>query len=348
MRLLRLSLVASLSFALAACSAKPPETKPDPLVEVRLGQVQSAESSQSISAAGTLALRLETQLGFTSAGRIANIYVQEGDSVRRGQILATLDATAIDANLASAVAEQVRADAELKRSAILLKDGWVTQPRVDSARAAADAASATVRARRFATDTARIVAPSGGVVLARAAEPSQVVDAGTPVVVLGEQSGGFVLRVPLNDRDTARVTRGAPATIIFEGVGEDVFRGQIIEVGGRAQAGTGAFEVEIAVPRDSRLRSGLIGTATIASAGPTVARQLIVPPAAIFAPRAGTALVYVVGGDNRARLRKLTIGETTNSGVVVTGGIAPGEWVAVSAIDRLSDGKLIAPTKMAR
>jgi multidrug efflux pump subunit AcrA (membrane-fusion protein) len=160
------------------------------------------------------------------------------------------------------VAEQVRADAELKRSSILLKDGWVTQPRVDSARAAADAARATVKARRFATDTARILAPSSGVVLARAAEPSQVVDAGTPVVVLGEQSGGFVLRVPLNDRDTAHVAKGAPATILFEGIGQDVFRGQIIEVGGRAQPGTGAFEIEIAVPRDPRLRSGLIGTAT--------------------------------------------------------------------------------------
>jgi RND family efflux transporter MFP subunit len=348
LRLLRFSMTVALLIGLAGCSAKPLATKADPPIEVRLGQVQSAESSQSISAAGTLALRLETPLGFTSSGRIANIYVQEGDSVRRGQVLATLDTTAIDANLASAVAEQVRADAELKRSAILLKDGWVTQPRVDSARAAADAASATVRARKFATDTARITAPSNGVVLARSVEPSQIVDAGTPVVVLGEQSGGFVLRVPLNDRDTARVMKGAPATILFEGIGQDVFRGQIIEVGGRAQAGTGAFEIEIAVPRDPRLRSGLIGTASIASAGPAAARQPLVPPTAIFAPRAGSALVYVVGADNRARLRKLSIGEATNNGVVVTGGISPGEWVAVSAIDRLTDGKLIAPTKMAR
>ena len=254
--------------------------------------------------------------------------------------------TAIEADLSAATAEQVRAEAELKRSATLLKDGWVTQPRVDSARAAAEAARAAVRARRFASDTARIVAPNSGIVLARSAEPSQVVNVGTPVVVLGEASGGFVLRVALSDRDVARVARGAPASVQFEGLGPEAFKGQVIEVGGRAGAGTGAFEIEIAVPRDPRLRSGLIGSATLSAAQPaTVTPTLIVPPTALFAPRAGGALVYVVGDDNRARLRPIKIDEARDGGVIVTGGLSAGEWVAVAAIERLSDGQQVKPVK---
>jgi len=337
---------ACVATALLGCTPAPTVPKVDPLLSVRLGQVQSADGAQSVAGAGTLALRLETPLGFTSTGRIARILVQEGDVVQRGQLLAVLDTTSVEADLSAATAEAVRAEAELKRSTVLLKDGWVTQPRVDSARAAAEAARAAVRGRRFASDTAKIVAPNSGIILARSAEPSQVVNAGTPVVVIGEASGGFVLRVALSDRDVARIARGAPALVQFEGLGLDAFKGQVIEVGSRAGNGTGAFEIEIAVPRDPRLRSGLIGTAIVSTVPQqTNIKRVIVPPTALFAPRAGGALVYVVGDDNRARLRTVMIDDARDGGVIVTGGIAAGEWVAVAALDRLRDGQQITPVK---
>ena len=339
-------LAAFVAMILSGCTTAPTVPKADPLISVQLGQVQSADAAQSVGGAGTLALRLETPLGFTSTGRIVRILVQEGDVVQRGQLLAVLDTTSVEADLSAANAEAVRAEAELKRSATLLKDGWVTQPRVDSARAAAEAARAAVRARRFASDTAKIVAPNSGIILARAAEPSQVVNAGTPVVVIGEASGGFVLRVALSDRDVARITRGVPASVQFEGLGPQVFKGQVIEVGGRAGTGTGAFEIEIAVPRDPRLRSGLIGTAIISATPQQMAsKRVIVPPTALFAPRAGGALVYVVGDDNRARLRTVTIDDARDEGVIVTGGINAGEWVAVATLDRLRDGQQVVPVK---
>lgn len=334
------------AMALSGCTTAPSVPKADPLISVRLGQVQTADAAQSVAGAGTLALRLETPLGFTSAGRIARILVQEGDVVERGQLLAVLDTTSVEADLSAATAEAVRAEAELKRSTMLFKDGWVTQPRVDSARAAAESARAAVRARGFARDTAKIVAPSSGIILARAAEPSQIVNAGTPVVVIGETGGGFVLRIALGDRDVARVSPGAPASVQFEGLGPEVFRGQVIEVGGRAGSGTGAFGIEIALPRDLRLRSGLIGTA-IVTAAPLqgAAKRVIVPPTALLSPRAGGAVVYVVGDDNRARLRTVTIDDTRDEGAVVTGGILAGEWVAMAALDRLRDGQLVTPVK---
>jgi RND family efflux transporter MFP subunit len=333
--------------ALPGCSTAPIAPKPEPLISVRLAQVQSADAAQSVAGAGTLALRLETPLGFTSPGRIARILVQEGDVVKRGQLLAVLDTTSVEADLSAANAEAARAEAELKRSMILFKDGWITQPRVDNARASAEAARAAVRARQFATDTAKIVAPSGGIILARSAEPSQIVEAATPVVTMGEASGGFVLRVALGDRDVARVTRGAPASVQFEGLGPEVFKGQVVEVGGRAGSGTGAFEIEIALPPDPRLRSGLIGTAIVSAAAAKLAtKRVIVPPNALLSPRAGTALVYVVGDDNRARLRTVTIEDVRDSGVIASGGIAVGEWVAVAALDRLRDGQQVAPLRL--
>lgn len=340
-------LLFGVSLTLAGCGAADVPKREAPLA-VRVAQVQGGQAERAIEASGTLALRLETSLGFTSAGRIARINVQEGDSVRKGQLLASLDSTPIEANVASARAERVRADAELTRSVALLEKGWVTQPRVDNARAAAQSAAANLRSARFASDTSRIFAPSAGTVLSRLAEPAQVVAAGTPVLVLGEDSGGFVLRVPLNDREVGQIRVGALAQVTLQGLGGAVLTGSVIEIGGRAQSNTGSFLAEIALPASPLLRSGMIGTASIMASGPDVPASPIVPPAALFAARAGEAFVFVVGEDKKAKLRKVRIGETRDQGTRVMGGVSPGEWVAVSGIDRLSDGLAITPVRPGR
>ena len=321
---------------LAGCSNAPDKPRADPPQLVRFATVGGASQAGGVTAAGTVALRRETSLGFTTPGRIARLLVNEGDTVAAGQLLAALDQTTVGAGLASAQAERVRATAEYRRSVGLAEKGWVTRPRVESAEAAMRAAEANVRANGFSAANARIVAHGTGVVLARLAEPGQVVAAGTPVVVVGERASGYVLRLALSDRDAAKVTRGAPAEVRLDALGGASLAGQVVEVAGRADPATGTFLIEIGLPADPRLRSGQIGTARIVSGG-VVGGTLAVPSQAVFAARAGEAFVYVLASD-RVKLRRISVAETGDAGVTVTGGIARGERVATSGIDRLSDG----------
>ena len=72
--------------------------------------------------------------------------------------------------------------------------------------------------------------------------------------------------------------------------------------------------------------------------------ELTVPPAAVFAPRGGEAFVYVVDRATRkVQLRKVSIAETSDTGIRVTGGLSAGEWLATSRIDRLADGMQVQP-----
>jgi multidrug efflux pump subunit AcrA (membrane-fusion protein) len=74
--------------------------------------------------------------------------------------------------------------------------------------------------------------------------------------------------------------------------------------------------------------------------------SLLVPPAAVFAPRAGQAFVYVADAEGkRVKLRRVTIGEASDTAIQVTGGLKSGEWVATSRLDRLSDGMAITPLR---
>jgi RND family efflux transporter MFP subunit len=333
--------------ALSACAAPPQPAEQVPIA-VSVAQVRAATEVERVSSVGTVRLRQETNLGFTSPGRIARISVNAGDHVAKGQLLATLDMTTVEAQLGAASAEQVRAAAELRRAKTLLAGGWVSQARVDTAQAAYDSAIAGTRVRRFATDTARIIAPSAGIVLARPAEPSQVVDSGTPVIVLGEEARGYVLKVPLADREIARIALGAAATVQIASLGGSPIEGHVVEIGGRADQGTGTFEAQISLPVSQGLRSGQIGRVAIVARDQAAGGMLLVPPAAIFSPRAGEGFVYVLPqGSDRVVLRKVSIGEAQDDGVHVLKGVAPGEWVIVSGIDRLRDKQRVRAQRRA-
>ena len=338
------SAASMLAIAMLAACSQPAPAPPPAAPQVRIAQVGGTNLPATISATGTVAWRRETSLGFTSAGRIATVAVNEGDTVRPGQLLAALDSTTVAASVSSARAERDRAAAEYARSTKLLEQGWVTRPRVDNARATLAAAEANVRSAGFQSRNAAIVSPGAGTVLARLADAGQVVAAGTPVLVVGEASGGRVMRLPLADRDAARLRVGAPATVRLAAI-EGELTGSVIEIGGRAERATGTFVVEIGLPDDPRLRAGQIGTVSIVASSPGTL-SLLVPPAAVFAPRAGQAFVYVADADGkRVKLRRVTIGEASDTAIQVTGGLRSGEWVATSRLDRLSDGMVITPLR---
>ena len=331
---------------LAACGHAPAPKSAETVTNVRVATIGRANAASAVEGVGTVRYRRETSLGFTSAGRIATVTVNEGDRIGKGQLLAALDTATVGATLSSAEAEAARAEAELTRSEKLFADGWVTRPRVDNARAALAAARANVRSAGFQVTNARIYAPSAGVVLARSAEPAQVVGAGQSVVLIGEAAGGMVLRVPVTDRDAARLTVGAPAIVKLAALGGAPITGQLIEIAGRADRTTGTFDCLIALPEDARLRVGQVGSvAIVAQSG--VASSVTAPATAVFNARAGEGFVYIADGD-RIRLRKVTLGEANATGFAVNKGLVPGERVVVSGVDRLRNGQKVAVVSAAR
>jgi len=342
-----LSLIAGCALALSACSdggdAAAPAAK-DKVYPVSIAVVQPASTSSLITAAGTVRYRYETPLGFTTAGKIASIRFEEGDRVMPGALIAALDATQVSANLDSARAEQLRAQAELGRLQQLFEKGWVTRPQLERAEATARAATAQVSNAGFASGTSRILAPSGGIILARTAEPGQVVAAGTQIVVLGETSGGMVLRAPMIDSDIARLSPGMSARVRLSAVPGGEIEGVISEIDARANPASGAFEVTIALPANPALRSGQIGTAEFRVAAAADAVGLAVPASAVFNVRADEGFVYLLDPKtSRVRARAVQIGRVDDRELIVTGGLRPGDRIVRSGLVLLTDGAKVKP-----
>lgn len=344
----------AIALLLAACSKdEAPKPVVDAVVPVRTVAAARAGGEQRLAVSGTVRIKRETALAFNNGGRIASIAVREGDVVGKGQVLARLDPTGLDASQASAKAESVRAAADYRRLQSLFAKGWVTAQRLESARAAAAAAEALVKQTRFDVGLSVIRAPSAGIVLRRPAEPGQIVNPGATVLIIGEADSGNVLRVPLTDGDLARVALGQSALVVVPAVGAAPMAGRVSEIGARGDDGSGTFRVEIALPPRPGLRSGMIGKAVLrfgsaasvvgGAGGSSGGGSVRVPATAVFSARADEGFVYVLPpGADKVRLRPVALGPIDDDGVTVTGGLDPGEFVVISGPDRLRDGTRVA------
>ena len=325
----------------AACSKDAAPPPADAAIPVSLHRVGDQQFGTSRHATGTVRLRRETPLAFLSDGRVQTVSVREGDLVLSGQALATLDPTAVDAAAAAAEARARQAASELQRQRELHQRGWVSKARVESAEAAAEAARADRSSTAFSRRFARISAPAAGVILARSAEPGQVVAAGTPVLVLGEFASGFVLRVPMPAGQAAGLSVGSTANVRFRDDAAPAMAARVLEVAGRADPATGTFRVEFGLPANPALRSGLIGDVELPSGGPS---RLLIPSTALFSARADEGFVWRYDAASRTvKPQMVKLGRISGDGIEVQSGLARGDRIVASGVDRLVDGQKVQP-----
>ncbi|HEX9936370.1 MAG TPA: efflux RND transporter periplasmic adaptor subunit [Longimicrobium sp.] len=310
------------------------------VVPVRTAPVVETEVTEPIRATGVLAAKEEAQLSFKIGGVISRIYVDEGQTVRAGQLLATLDPGEIDAQVARARTGADKAERDLARARALYDDSVATLEQVQNAASGAQAAQAELRIAAFNRRYARIVAPSAGTVLRRAADEGELASPGSAVLTLGSSGGGTVLRVGLADRDAVRVQRGAAARVTLDAFPGQTFNGTVSEVAAASSAGTGTYEVEVRVHAAGQaLASGLIGRVEIAPAG---ARRLpTVPLEAVIEADGDSAIVFGLTADGKkARRIPVTVASIAGGRVAVTGLEGVGA-VVTDGVAYLADGTAV-------
>ena len=335
--------LAAASLLLAGCSNEDSAPKsPAPATPVRAAPVETVQLSGAVRAVGTLEPETEIRLSFKVGGVVERIVVHAGDTVARGQLLATIRRTEVDTALAQASEAEAKARRDLERGRRLRADEVATEEQVQDLETAWNVARANLDSARFNARYSRIEAPQDGVVLSRLAETDELVQAGQPVLVLGGTGDGWIVRTALADRDAVRVQPGSTARISFDAFPGREFAGRVTRVGSSADPYTGTFDVEIAVtPDGARFARGLVARVSldVRDAGEP-ATGTVVPVAAIVEATGGDATVFVLDAAERvARRRHVQVGAIIGDRVVVVAGLADGEQVITDGAAWLSDGE---------
>lgn len=326
--------------ALSACGGAKEASAPKPAEAPVVSVVKAVGGVENgrVRVAGTITFQREPVLSFRVPGVIQGISVDEGDRVRSGQRLAWLKPTEVAAGAAEASAALETAERNLARQQTLFEKGFVSQARIDDAKLAVERAKAGAEAAGFSRDTAIIIAPADGVILRRLAEPSQVAGAGAPILLLGETRSGFVVRASAASQQAALLKIGAPAQVTVRGAGE--IGGKISRLAAKGDAATGAFDVEIAIPNNPALRSGMVAEALIESPDANAAASAVrVPTLALLDARADQGVVYVVDDAGVARRRTVTTAGVDGENAIVLSGLKAGERVVAAGAAYVRDGE---------
>ncbi len=307
-------------------------------VFVTLAPVAAEQLERTVSVVGTLTANAEARVAAETDGRLLSVDADLGDTVQQDEVLAQLDGTTIAAHLREAEALLLKARAEEKRAAKLLKRGLDSQQKFDEfvSQSAMAEARRDVLAINLAHSTIR--APFAGRIAERLADVGSFVRTGTPLFVLVAENP-LRLRGDVPERYASEILVGADVRGRVAAFPDDLLKGKLTRISPAADPDRRALVVEAWIPNlGGRLKPGFFVKAEIVTRNETA----LLIPAESVTRLAGVERVWVVGKDSLARSRQVEIGDRVDTRVEVISGLEAGERIATSALSHLTEGSPVA------
>jgi membrane fusion protein, multidrug efflux system len=340
-RLARAMLTAALLALVSSGCSSHTEATPQRATPVRIQAVTLGPAKPAIATNGIVATKDEMRLSFKVGGVIRKIYVEEGQAVHKGQRLAEIELTEIDAQVAQMGALAEKAQRDLDRGERLYADQVISLEQLQDLRTQASLQKAQLRSVEFNRGYSVITAPQDGVVLRKLSQERELVPAAQAVLTVGAHERGYVVRAALSDREVVQLKLGDPAEILMDAYPDRVIQGAISEIANAADEKTGMFPVEVRFGSTPvLLASGLVAKLRIHPASAQESALTYVPVGAVVEGDNDHASVFVVNG-NRVKRREIRVAFIDPRGVAISSGLQPGERVVTDGALYLEDQQLI-------
>jgi len=370
--------ILSVAISLSACGGKEKqgaEVSRPVVQEVEVVVVRPVPRETTAETLGTVRARTTAAVAPQVMGRLTGVAVSEGSVVAAGALLATIDDTTVRAQLSSAEGAVAEAEAAVEdvdraisqaeagkalaektyeRFRKLLDGKVVTQQEFDEVELRRTVAvkdleraqqkraqmSAKIAQARGQADAAkamlawtRVIAPFAGIIVEKRADPGSMAVPGVPLFVL-EDPRRHRIETFVSETYLPLLRKGTPVQVVLDADPGNPFSAVVTEIVPAIDPASRTFTVKADLPA-GRARSGQSGKVRFAAGKGTV---LAVPKRAITRA-GGSDGVFTVGArDNVARLSMITLGAEFDDRVEVLSGIEDGARVALSPIDKLSDG----------
>ena len=303
-------------------------------VPVRVAPVKTATVSEDVGAVGTLLANESVMIRPERDGRITQIHFLEGQLVRAGAKLVSLDTAEIEAQLAGVSAELALNRSRLRRAEELQVKKFISAQALDDARAALNQSAARHAEIRARLDHSAIVAPFEGVAGLRQVSPGAYVKAGQDIARL-EGIGTLKLDFRLPEAFLARIRPQQEVLVRVDAWAGDGFRGEIYAIEPAVDEQTRTVLLRARVPNPgARLKPGMFARVTLVL---ETRENVVVVPEQALVPLAGERFVYRLA-DGKAALTKIETGLRRPGEVEIRRGLAAGDTVIVDGQLRLKDG----------
>ena len=344
-----LAFVAALVFAARSEKSAPQAGNARPVLVARVHYESQTLDRRFI---GSIRPRVETDMGFRVAGKVAKRLVEVGEVVEIGQPLATLDEVDLKLQVEQAEAEQraatgvlAQAAATEARTTILLSKGSSTNAAMDQAKALADEARARLsRAERSVELTknslsyATLVADAHGVVTATLIEPGQVVTSGQTAIRVA-RFGEKEIVVAIPETLVTRAKTGEASVSLWSDPGKQ-YVAKLRELAPSADPTTRTYLAKFSLA-DAGDEVQLGMTATLVLSDPSSERAARLPLSALFSQGDGASLYVVDDKSGTIALKQVSVKAYETKDVLISGGVDEGSNVVVLGVQKLDPAQKV-------
>lgn len=334
---MKIFLMAVIFCTIYSCKQQVIETAPD-IVRVKVSKVSFEEMSFPIHSSGIIVSAKEIKLSFKTGGIIATLYADDGARVKKGELLASLNLSEIEAQVAQVKNGYEKAVRDYNRAKNLFEDSVATLEQLQNAETVLNVAKANLEIATFNKSHSAIYAPENGVILKRLAESNEMIAPGYPVFILGMSGKQWKIRAGLADRDFVRIMPGDSARFTLDAYPGASFRAVVSQVGESANAFTGTYEIELEIqPVKQRLASGFVANLEIFPA--QVVSYFRIPVEAIVEAEGKSGFVYAVTDSSVAKKVRVTIAGIFDKSAAVSGGLSDVKEVVTEGAAYIADGE---------
>jgi RND family efflux transporter MFP subunit len=341
-KILLTAITASFVVLISCKQAKKTETNSEEIIPVETITLQQDSIHQSIYAAGQFTTDDETNLAFKNGGVVNRIYVKEGDAIRKGQLLATLNLTEINAMAEQASLALQKAQRDFERASNLYKDSVATLEQMQNAKTALDVARQQYNSAGFNQTFSEIRATRNGFVLHKFANEGQIVGPGTPILqVNGAGQANWILKAGVSDYQWAAIKTGDKAVITTDALPGQSMTAFVSKKSEGIDPVSGTFIIQLQLnnPPAGKIASGLFGKATINPSQTTEAWAI--PYDALLDGDAGNGYVFITNDNITAHKVRVQVDKIENGQVIVSGGLENAKALIVSGSAYLNEGSKV-------
>ncbi len=353
LRPLRLSqALMSLLFAFTLVGCKPTDSaktaatpKPPEPVNVKLVQPRKGDVNRNVSLPASVIANQQVTLYSKVTGYLKTISVDKGDEVKKGDLLAEIEAPELIADLARFKAESEIAELDYKRASDAQKKApdLILAQSIDTAKSKVAMAQANLERAQTLLNFCKITAPFSGVITKRFADPGAFVPAATSSS--SAQSAALVtladfktvrVQIPVPEAEASRVKNGLPVKFTVEGLPGKVFEGTITRSSQVLDDTTKTMLAEVDLKNtDNNLRPGMYAIAKVGI--DKHSDVLLLPIEAVLKEKSGSSVFLVE--DGKAKKVPVKVGFDDGVSVEIVEGIAPDAQVIVVGKTPLANGQ---------
>ena len=315
-----------------------------------LTYLENTPLSRRLAVSGTLQPVRQAVVKAKVAGDVRQIAVREGEAVKAGQVVASIDTADLESRLIDRIGAMESARAQLAlaektrgMNVRLLNDKFISQNAFDSAESSFNvaqgnvkSAEAQVQLARNALKDAQAIAPLSGIVAKRHVQPGEKVAMEAPLVTIVDLAD-LEVQALVPAMDIPELSIGMPVELTVDGFGERRFTGRVERINPATEPGTRAILVYVKLPNsDATLRAGMFTTGRITLAASAPAPTL---PTAAIRTEAGQSYVWAI--DNGKLVKRIVLvgrRDEVSGRTEIKTALAPGLPVLAGKFDNLKDG----------